>query len=123
MSHVLIIEDEMLIALHLENLVTDLGHQSVDLASTENEAVKRALDRPPSIILSDVRLGEGTGPAAVRTIRNALGPIPVVYITGNPDACPQDPAGTPVFGKPIQDRQLSDTIRSILSPAHRCGAA
>lgn len=106
----------MLIALHLENLVADLGHRSIDLASTESEAVDRALDRPPSIILSDVRLSEGTGPAAVRTIRDALGPIPVVYITGNPDACPHDP-GTPVLAKPIQDRLLSDTIQSILSPA------
>jgi PleD family two-component response regulator len=56
-SYVLIIDDKMLIALHLENPDADLGHRSIDFVSTRKAAVTRAADRPPSIILSDVRLG------------------------------------------------------------------
>jgi two-component system, response regulator PdtaR len=117
MSHVLIIEDEMLIAMHLESLVADLGHGSVDLAATESEAVARAQHRRPSLILSDIRLQEGTGPAAVRAIRAAHGPIPVVYVTGNPEECPADLTHASVVAKPVQDQQLGATIRAVLASA------
>ena len=39
-SRILIIEDEPIIALDLENLVTELGHEVVATASTKDQAVK-----------------------------------------------------------------------------------
>src|ERR1700734_2133901 len=41
-SRVLIIEDEPIIAMDLENLVTELGHKVVAVASTKDEAVAKA---------------------------------------------------------------------------------
>lgn len=40
----------------------------------------------PDIIVSDVRLLTGTGPAAVSSIRSQVGRVPAIFITGNPEA-------------------------------------
>jgi len=81
--HVLIIEDEALLALDLQCFLEELGADSCSLAETEHEAVQLALNRPPDLITADVNLRDGTGPAAVDAIRSSIGPVPVVYITGS----------------------------------------
>ena len=48
-SRVLIIEDEPIIALDLENLVTELGHKVVATAATRDEAVSKALSERPGL--------------------------------------------------------------------------
>lgn len=101
MCHVLIIEDEPLVALDLETLLASAGATSFAFAQTQGEAVQMALAHRPSFITSDVRLADGTGPLAICDIHQALGHIPVVYITGTPSAChPRDPAD-PVLTKPF----------------------
>src|SRR3569833_1944201 len=58
-SKVLIIEDEPIIALDLENLVTELGHKVVAIAATRDEAVAKAHSERPGLVLADINLGEG----------------------------------------------------------------
>jgi CheY-like chemotaxis protein len=120
MKHVLIIEDEMLIALHLESLIADIEGTTVDLAATDSEAVEIAGVRPPSLILSDVRLAEGTGPAAVKSIHEMLGPVPVIYVTGNPE---QAERNAPVILKPIRDNLLVATASTMVSASAATGMA
>lgn len=111
MCHVLIIEDEWLIAEHLSQLAECAGATSIATACTENEAVQSAHDRMPGIILSDVNLQVGTGPCAVRTIRADLGEIPVIFITGTPEACtPIAPPGV-ILNKPVNPAHMMDTFR------------
>jgi CheY-like chemotaxis protein len=101
MCHVLIIEDEPLVAMDLEVLLASVGATSFSFAQSQPEAVEMALAHPPAFITSDVRLEYGTGPLAVWDIHKALGPIPVIYITGTPDAChPREPTD-PVLTKPF----------------------
>lgn len=101
MCHVLIIEDEALIALDLESLLEREGATSFSFAASEDEAVAAAREHRPDIITSDVTLLEGTGPAAVEIIRSAMGRIPVVYISGTrPDCCASDPL-TRTLPKPL----------------------
>jgi CheY-like chemotaxis protein len=87
MCHVLIIEDEPLVAMDLEMLLASAGATSFSFAQSQPEAVEMALAHPPAFITSDVRLADGTGPLAVFDIHKVLGPIPVLFITGTPDAC------------------------------------
>jgi len=102
----------MLIAMHLESLIADIDGTTIDLAATESEAVHMAGVRPPALILSDVRLSEGTGPTAVKAIRKMLGPVPVIYVTGNPDHADGD---APVIAKPICDDLLIAMVSNMLS--------
>ena len=61
MCHVLIIEDEPILAMDLEALLEAEGATSFSFAVSEEEAVSEALARTPGLITSDVKLVEGTG--------------------------------------------------------------
>ncbi len=87
MCHVLVIEDEWAIADLICERLSSLGATSFDIAVTERDAVELAVERPPAVITSDVRLIEGTGPRAVALIHDKLGHIPTIFITGTPAEC------------------------------------
>ena len=113
MCHVLIIEDEWLVADYIEGLARDAGATSVETADCERSAVEAARNRPPEIILSDVNLREGTGPRAVAAIQATTGPVPVIFITGTPEACaPCEPPAV-ILTKPIQPGVLTETFQRL----------
>jgi CheY-like chemotaxis protein len=99
--HILIIEDEAILAMHLQMFLEELGADSCAVATTQAEAVREALDHKPDLIASDVILPQGSGPGAVKMIRSRLGDIPVIYITSREEArlAAPDP---PVITKPIR---------------------
>jgi CheY-like chemotaxis protein len=104
--HALIIEDEMLIALEVEALLEELGFTSFDIADSPSEALRCAEHHRPDLITADIRIIGGTGIEAVDAITAALGPIPVVYVTGNPDLVARRQTVT-VVDKPIVPRVLA----------------
>ena len=57
---VLIIEDEPIISMDLENLIEELGHTVVGVASTHAEAVELAQSGYPELILADIQLADGS---------------------------------------------------------------
>ncbi|HEX8387833.1 MAG TPA: response regulator [Sphingomonas sp.] len=101
MRHVLIIEDEPLVALDLEQMLADNGATSFDVAMGEEEAVACALDHRPDLITSDVKLLDGCGPRAVERIEEALGPLPVIFVTGTPEDCAPIDVRHEILCKPI----------------------
>lgn len=111
MCHVLIIEDEWLIAEQLSHLVRQAGATSIDTAETEEEAVQGARARTPDVILSDVKLLAGTGPRAVQIIRSEMGPIPVIFITATPEACRSCDPPSVILVKPINSSKVTDTFK------------
>lgn len=113
MCHVLIIEDDWIIADHIAQLVETAGAVSTDIAATEDEAVDRALHRPPAVIVSDVNLRSGTGPSAIVRISAELGRIPVMFVTGEPRGFQPSAPDMPVLHKPVDDRILMEAFRAI----------
>lgn len=86
--HALIIEDEPLIAMWIEETLSECGFTSFDVTCSEQRAVELASARCPDLITADVELNPGSGIDAVTTI--CAGPtIPVVFITGTPDLLTQ----------------------------------
>lgn len=108
--HALIIEDEMLIALEIEQLLRDLGYDSFDWADSPSAAIDCARHRRPDLITADLRIIGGTGVEAVSAIRAELGELPVVYVTANADLLRHEP-GARVVSKPIQPRRLAEACR------------
>jgi len=104
--HILIIEDDLLVALDVEDSLSALGSITTALAATEENAVKSAVNRRPDLIISDVRLADGSGPAAIQRIRETVGEIPVMYVTGNPERAREDDPGAPVLPKPFDRTAL-----------------
>ena len=58
-TDVLIIEDETFIAMDLESLVKNLGHNVIGVARTHTDAVALAKNRKPGLILADIQLADG----------------------------------------------------------------
>jgi CheY-like chemotaxis protein len=115
LCHVLIIEDEPLIALDLEDLLRANGGISFSFAETQVEAIAVALKWHPDFILSDVSLLEGSGPLAVQAIRIVLGPIPVIFVTATPEQCFPYTQPAEVFRKPLDRRAISSAFRAMAS--------
>lgn len=82
---VLIIEDEPLIALELEQIVTSLGHHVVAVASTHEAAVAAFEEYDAGLVLADVQLADrSSGIDAVHDILQRA-PVPVIFITAYPE--------------------------------------
>ena len=73
-TSVLIIEDEPIIALDIESMVRELGHEVTGVARTHREAVDMVKARPPGLVLADIQLADGSsGLEAVNEILTTLG--------------------------------------------------
>src|ERR1700743_927902 len=114
-SRVLIIEAEPIIAMDLENLVTEVGHKGGAPAATRDEAVAKAKSERPGLVLADINLGEGgSGIDAVNEILYSFD-IPVIFITDFPDKLltGERPEPTYLIAKPF----LPETIQATVSQA------
>ena len=115
-SRVMIIEDEPIIAMDLENLVTELGHKVVAVASTKDEAVAKAHSERPGLVLADINLGEGgSGIDAVSEILSAFD-IPVIFITAYPEKLltGERPEPTYLIAKPFLPETVQATVGQAL---------
>jgi PAS domain S-box-containing protein len=83
-SHILVVEDERLVALNIAEVLTGFGYRVTTVASGE-AAIVAARERSPDAILMDIRLaGEIDGVTAARQIREERD-IPIVYLTAYSD--------------------------------------
>jgi len=84
-TDVLIIEDEPLIAMDIEDIVTRLGHRPIGVARTRSEAVKLARNERPGIILADIQLADGS--SGIDAVNDLLAGFeaPVIFITAFPE--------------------------------------
>jgi CheY-like chemotaxis protein len=115
-SKVLIIEDEPIIALDLENLVTELGHKVVAIAATKDDAVAKAKSERPGLVLADINLGEGgSGIDAVSEILASFN-IPVIFITAYPEKLltGERPEPTYLIAKPFLPETVQATVGQAL---------
>lgn len=105
-KHALIIEDELLTGLDMQGLLSELGFGSFAFASTAFQALDQARRRRPDLVTVDVGLLDGTGVEAARAITQACGPVPTLFVTGDPAALDGEP-GAVVVGKPFSAGDLT----------------
>lgn len=112
---VLIVEDELLVAWHLESLLRDQHHEVCGLVPDGEGAIEQAGDLDANLVLMDVRLaGRMDGIEAARRIREARG-TPIVFITAHGDAVTRAHIervvpGAPVLAKPVTGDKLREAI-------------
>jgi CheY-like chemotaxis protein len=114
-TKVLIIEDEPLIALDLQTLVEQLGHDVTTIARTHAEAVRAALKTRPGVILADIQLADGS--SGLDAVNEILGvqEVPVIFITAFPERFLTGQAPEPAFliTKPF----TAESVKAVLSQA------
>jgi CheY-like chemotaxis protein len=82
MLRVLVIEDDALIAMVLAEMLSNLGHRVCATAATPGEAIAAARQEGPDLLLSDVKLRNGSGIDAVEEILRSR-PVPHMFMTGD----------------------------------------
>lgn len=115
-SDVLIIEDEPLIALQIEEIVTSLGHDVVGTATTHAQAVALFDQHRPSLVLADIQLADGSsGIDAVNEILAKFS-VPVIFITAFPERLltGERPEPTYLITKPFSDDFVRATIGQVV---------
>jgi PAS domain S-box-containing protein/putative nucleotidyltransferase with HDIG domain len=117
-TKVLVVEDEVIVARDVLNMLQSLGYESISVTSTSEEAVEAAKKESPHIVLMDIMLeGKMNGVEAADHIYTKLN-IPVVYLTSYTDEkIIQKAKKTEPFGyllKPFEERDLQTTIEIAL---------
>ncbi|MBX9820765.1 MAG: response regulator, partial [Afipia birgiae] len=108
-TDVLIIEDETFIAMDLESLVKNLGHNVIGVARTHTDAIALAKSKRPGLILADIQLADGSsGLDAVNELLKSF-EVPVVFITAYPERFLTGERPEPAFliSKPFQPAMVS----------------
>jgi CheY-like chemotaxis protein len=115
---VLIVEDELLVAWHLESLLRDQHHEVCSLVPDGQGAIEQAGDLDVDLVLMDIRLaGRMDGIEAARRIRETRD-TPIIFITAHGDATTRATIermlpGTPVLAKPITGDKLRTAIADV----------
>nr|WP_298930746.1 response regulator [uncultured Erythrobacter sp.] len=114
-TSVLIIEDEPLISMQLEDLVSGIGHEICGTAATRTQAKEVVEANMPGLVLADIQLADGSsGLDAVDDIL-AIATVPVIFITAYPERLltGDRPEPTYLVTKPFQEK----TVRAAISQA------
>jgi CheY-like chemotaxis protein len=115
-ARVLIIEDESIIALHIKQIVESLGHETIAIVRTRAEAVAKAQEDRPELILADISLADGSsGIDAVKDIL-AEQTVPVIFITAFPERLLTGERPEPAYliTKPFEPETVIATIGQAL---------
>lgn len=115
-THVLIIEDEPIIALDLKGIVEEMGHEVTAMAGTFDDAVAAARGQPPGLVLADIQLADGSsGIDAVNRVL-AMSAVPVIFITAYPERLltGRRPEPTFLIAKPFLEEAVKATVAQAL---------
>lgn len=117
-AKIMIVEDEVIVAEDIRDMVEDLDYDVTAIARSGEAALKKAEETKPDLILMDIVLkGEMDGVEAADQIRNRFD-IPVVYLTAHAqDEIVERAKVTEPFGyllKPFEERELHSVIEIAL---------
>lgn len=113
-GRILIVEDEIIVAQDIQKHLENLGFEVCGIASSGNQAIKKAKKTRPDLVLMDIVLkGDIDGIEAAEQIRSE-DDIPVIYLTAYSDERTLQRAITTFpYGyllKPLQERELRITL-------------
>lgn len=106
---VLIVEDEFLVALQLEDMLIEAGHDVVGIASDQTAA--RAITQAPQVALVDLNLRDGpSGPAIAHYLAKQYG-TSIIYVTANAsDIGNPAPTSIGVVHKPFSPQSILNSV-------------
>ena len=115
---ILVVEDENIVALDLESRLKSLGFTVLPVISSGEEAVEKAYEYKPDLILMDILLkGKINGIDAAKKIVGTL-KIPIIYLTASTNREVLERARQvgrcSYITKPFMGKELENTIKTLL---------
>jgi two-component system, cell cycle sensor histidine kinase and response regulator CckA len=113
-TKVLVVEDERLVALDLQHMLTHLGYDVIGTVASADETIARASTTCPDVVLMDIRIqGARDGIETASLLRERLD-VPVLYLTAHADEATIERAKrTTPYGyltKPFTEAALTSAI-------------
>lgn len=82
---ILIVDDEVLIAEDLKDILKGFGHKEIELAHSKSEAIKKLDTFKPDVALLDIRMEKEMDGLELGEFINSNHKIPFIYITAHSD--------------------------------------
>lgn len=110
-ARILIIEDEALVAMELQFVLEDLGHQVVGTAADAASAREIARENQIDLALVDIHLSDGPSGVALGRELAEDQAVTVLFVTANPGMVRQGLAGAVgVLSKPTDERGVQAAV-------------
>jgi PAS domain S-box-containing protein len=111
---ILIVEDEPIVAKDLQQTLREMGYDAYAIASSADDAIRRATEKCPDLALMDIRIkGARDGIQTAEILREQFG-VSVIYLTAHADdATIERAARTAPYGyllKPIKSAELRSAV-------------
>ena len=118
-TRLMLVEDERVVAMNLSQRLGMLGYDVHAVASSGAEALERASQAWPDVVLMDIRIDGNIDGIETAEQLNSIRPVPVVYLTAHSDEATLARArGSRPFGyllKPFSEREMHATIQMALA--------
>jgi PAS domain S-box-containing protein len=111
---VLIVEDERIVAKDLQQALSGMGYDAFAIASSAEEAIARATEQCPDVVLMDIRIkGDRDGIQTAEILQSRFH-VPVIYLTAHADEATIERARTTqphgYLLKPVKTGELRSAI-------------
>ena len=111
-----ICEDNALVAMMIEDLVVDLGHQCAGIADASGPALRGAEATGAELALVDLDLADG--PTGLRIVQAlARRGVPSIIVSGQAGSAPPNHGAAAILTKPIDEAALASAIASVEAAA------
>jgi DNA-binding response OmpR family regulator len=110
---ILIVEDDVMVALSMDETLSEAGHVIVGLAREEVGAMRVAAATRPDLALIDLKLARRASGALVAQHLRERHDIPCVFVSGNPGDCQKVGVHIGVLAclaKPFTPEELVDAV-------------
>ncbi len=107
---ILVVEDEIFVAIEIEYAIGELGHEPVGIAADRSSALE--MGTRAEVALVDLNLRDGATGIEIGRELASRHDVTVVFMTANPTQLGDGVPGTlGVIAKPVADSELRDAIR------------
>lgn len=114
---ILVVEDEIFVAIEIEHVIEELGYECVGIAADRDAALAHGTDA--DIALVDVNLRDGATGVEIGRELASRHDVTVLFMTANPTQLGDGVPGTlGVIGKPVADDELRASIRYAVAAYH-----
>jgi CheY-like chemotaxis protein len=116
----LIVEDELLVAMHLEEIAEELGCEIAAIAPTGKAAVRLESELQPDVVLMDINLGSGIDGIETAEILRERCPVAIIFVTAYRDPSTLGrirehlPSAT-ILNKPVSSKELKSALEQEIS--------
>lgn len=120
-NRILLVEDELLIAENMKEVIEEAGYKVVGIYPSAEDAIRNVTELKPDLIVMDVRLsGPLDGIQAARIIQQTIKAVPILFLTAHtklkfPHLDYLNPNSYRYLNKPSTRTDLIDSIKKLLS--------